>query len=88
MEAEVFQQDDGSGGRVSAGRFHRRTHTVLQEGDIPAESQRTSEDVCKVISYFLDRIKSMRSDTHGEDAEIMIPRNIDIIEYFYIIALI
>lgn len=88
MEAEVLQQDDGSGSGVSAGGFHLRTHTVLQEGNIPAESQRTSEDVCKVISYCLDRIKSMRRNTDGDNAEIMIPRNIDIIEYFYIIALI
>ena len=44
VEAEVLQQDDGSGGGVSAGGFHLRTHTVLQEGDIPAESQRTGED--------------------------------------------
>ena len=39
VEAEVLQQDDGAGGGVSAGRLHLCSHTVLQEGDIPAESQ-------------------------------------------------
>lgn len=88
VEAEVLQQDDGSGGGVSAGGFHLRTHTVLQEGDIPAESQRTGEDACTVISYSLDRIKSVRSDTDGDNPEIIIPRNTDMIEYFHIKAVI
>lgn len=67
MEAEVLQQDDGSGGGVSAGGFHLRTHAVLQEGDVPAEPQRTSEDARAMIvssrsntsSYNLDRISSV-----------------------------
>lgn len=54
MEAEVLQQDDGSGGGVGTGCFHLCTHTVLQEGDVPAKSQRTTEDVC-VCKAFGDR---------------------------------
>lgn len=44
MESEVLQQDDGPGGWVSAGSFHLCTHTVLQEGDFPVETQTTSEE--------------------------------------------
>lgn len=41
VEAEVLQQDDGAGGGVSAGGFHFWTHAVLQEGDVPADTERT-----------------------------------------------
>lgn len=41
VEAEVLQQEDGSGGGIGARGFHLRTHTVLQEGDISAESEET-----------------------------------------------
>lgn len=36
VEAQVFQQDDGSGSRVGAGSLHVWTDTVLQEGDVSA----------------------------------------------------
>lgn len=49
MEAEVLQQDDRPGSRVSAGSFHLRTHTVLQEGDVPAESEETSQNVTELM---------------------------------------
>lgn len=47
MEAEVLQQDDRPRGGVSAGSFHLSAHAVLQEGDVPAETE-ASEDVRSV----------------------------------------
>lgn len=44
VEAEVLQQDDGPSGGVGAGSFHVWTHTVLQEGDVPAETRRGPTD--------------------------------------------
>ena len=52
VEAEVLQQDDGSGGGVSAGGFHLRTHAVLQEGDVPAEAQRGPVRTVCACNYF------------------------------------
>lgn len=45
VEAEVLQEDDRPGGGVRAGRLHLRAHAVLQEGDVPAEAERTTAAV-------------------------------------------